>query len=311
MEEAMQEILKERYRTAVDSFVSKVKDDPNVIAVILCGSLAYDQVWEKSDIDITLVVRDMMLKNDAYCIDEDGITINVHVAARSSIKREMERQFGGSFMQAYFAKGVVVYCIDESFIEYFEDMKAIGYDDMALSVLYSACELVYYYDKCRKWLTVKNDPLYAQYYLLKAGEVLARMEVCINGEPPTREAVRKALEINPALILPYYKDAMSHPYSDEEIYKAIEGIDTYLQSRIPIISLPVIEFMRDGELKTVTLFARHFRMEGGYIIGILDYLAEEGIIARTSQTIRITPRSRKAVEEIGYIYVADNIMRSI
>lgn len=302
MDKDMQEALRSRYKTAVDSFVGKIKDDPNVIAVIICGSLAYDQIWENSDIDMTVVTRDMTLKNRSYSIDEDGININVNVITRSTIKREMERQVGGSFMQAYYAKGVVVYCKDESFIEYFEEMKSIGSDDMALSIFYMACELVYYYDKCRKWLNVKNDPAYAQYYLLKAGEVIARMEVCMSGEPPTREAIRKALEINPDLILPYYKDAMSHLYSIDEINKAIDDIYAYLQSCIPVISRPVIEFMQDGEIKTVTIFADHFSTESHFIINILDFLTEEGIITRVSQTIRITPKSKKAVEEIGYIY---------
>lgn len=302
MDKDMQEAITKRYKAAVDSFVSKVKDGPNVIAVIVCGSLAYDQVWEKSDIDMTLVVRDMNLKNDAYCIDEDGININMYVVTRTSIKRQMERQFGGSFMQAYYAKGVVVYCKDESFIEYFEEMKSIGSDDMALCIFYSACELVYYYEKSLKWLTVKNDTVYAQYYLLKAAEVMARMVVCMNGEPPTREAIRRALEINPGLLRPYYTDAMSRLYGYDEVKKAIEGIYAYLQGCIPIISRPLIEYMQDGELKTVTLLARHFNTDSIFMISILDFLAEEGVIARVSQTIRLTPKSRKAVEEIGYIY---------
>ena len=48
----LQAEIKERYLAAVDSFVDKVRDDPNVIAVIVCGSLAYDVVWEKSDMKV-------------------------------------------------------------------------------------------------------------------------------------------------------------------------------------------------------------------------------------------------------------------
>lgn len=49
--------LRERYLAAVDRFVEKVKPDPNVLAVIVSGSLAYDLLWEKSDIDMSVVVR--------------------------------------------------------------------------------------------------------------------------------------------------------------------------------------------------------------------------------------------------------------
>lgn len=71
MDQKTQEALKQRYMAAVQSFIDKVKDDPAVIAVIVSGSLAYDVVWEKSDIDMTIIVRDQVLKNESYCIVED------------------------------------------------------------------------------------------------------------------------------------------------------------------------------------------------------------------------------------------------
>lgn len=303
MEKNQQAKLTERYLAAAESFISKVKDDPNVIAVIVCGSLAYDQVWERSDIDMTVIVRDQVLKNTSYCIVEDDILINVSLATRSGNKRYMESQIGGSFVQAYLAKGKILYTTDESLYDYFEEYRQIGSDDIARSVFYMACELVYLYDKSRKWLNVKKDPEYAQYYLLKAAEVISRIEVCIQGEPPTREVIQKALTINPELIKPYYDEAMSHLYSEEEIQRGIDGLDSYLKSKLDIIMQPVIEFMKDQEIKTVTLIAKYFRTEGHFIIEIMDYLAEQGLIAKVSQTIRITPKSKRAVEEVGYLYV--------
>lgn len=297
--------LRQRFIEATDSFVEKVKIDPNVIAVIICGSLAYDTVWERSDIDTTLIVREQVLKKDSYCILEDDITINVNVMTRSAFKRSMERVAGGSFSQAYFAKGKIVYSNDDSLYDYFEEMKYLGSDDIALSVLFHACELVYLYDKSRKWLTVRKDPLYAQYYLILAANAIARTELCLIGEPPTREAVIRAAALKPELIRPYYEDAMSHRYSEEEISRGIEGIDRYLKDHLDIIKKPVIEYMKDQELKTVTLLSRHFRLEGHFLIEILDYLAEQGVIAKVSQTIRITPKSKRAVEEIAYVYLPD------
>jgi hypothetical protein len=303
MDNNEQTAMKERFLAATESFVSKVKDDPNVIAVIVCGSLAYDQVWEKSDIDMTLIVRDQTLKNDSYCIVEDDITINVQLIVRSGFKRYLENINGGSMTHSYFSKGQIVYSCDDSLYEYFEDFKRMGSDDMALSVFIIACELVHQYDKCQKWLTVKKDPLYAQYYLLKAAESIARMEMCLNGEPPTRECILKARTLNSELITPYYNEAMSHHYNEDEISNAIKGIDQYLEQHLDIIKKPVINFMSDQEMKTITLITKHFHSFGHFIIGIFDYLAEKGVIAKVSQTIRITPKSKLAVEEIAYLYI--------
>lgn len=303
MKNNQQTELTNRYQAAAESFVDKIKKDPNVIAVILMGSLAYDQVWEKSDIDMSVVVRDQVLKNDAYCIVEDDITINVAIIARSNFKRLLESQSGGSFGHSYYSKGKIIHSTDDSLYEYFEDYKKIGNDDIALTVFYCACELNYYHEKSLKWLKVKEDTLYAQYYLLKAAEVIARMEVCMNGEIPTREAIRKAYEINPDLISRYYNDAMSHHYSTVEMIYAINEIDHYMEQHLDIIKKPLIEYMSDQEMKTVTMITKYFNTEGHFIAGLLDYLAEKGVIAKVSQTIRITPKSKLAVEEIAYQYI--------
>lgn len=304
MKELLQTGMKERFMAAVESFVAKIRDDANVIAVIICGSLAYDMVWEKSDIDMTMVVRDQALKNENYCIIEDGITINVHLMVRSAFKRGLERNIGGSFSQAYFAKGKIVFTTDDSLYEYFEELKMLGSDDIALSVFFIACELVHLNDKCKKWLTVRKDPLYAQYFLLKAAEMIANMELCLKGEPSSRESIQKGLALNPDMIAPFYQEAMSHHMGEEEIMRAIEKIDGYLEQHLEILKKPIIEFMSDQEIKTSTLIAKHFHTEGHFIIGIFDFLAEKGVIEKVSQTIRITPKSKLAVEELGYLYIA-------
>ncbi|MCX7772402.1 MAG: nucleotidyltransferase domain-containing protein [Clostridia bacterium] len=303
MKQKLEKDIKARYMAALESFIEKIKDDPNIIAVIINGSLAYDVVWEKSDIDMTLVVRDQLLSTESYCLVEDGILINAYLMPRSAFKRGMERNIGGTFGQSYFAKGKMVYTTDETLSEYFEDIRQIGADDIALSTFYNACELVGIYEKSQKWLKAKNDPLYAQYFLLRAAEVIARMELCLQGEPASRESIQKAVQKNPDLMKPFYQEAMSHHMSKEEIEDAIERIDRYLMEHLDTIQRPVLEFMADQTIKTGTLISKHFHMEGHFIIGIFDYLAEKGVIEKVSQMIRITPKSKLGVEELGFLYI--------
>jgi hypothetical protein len=52
------ETIQRRYERAVESLVEKLERDTQVVAAILLGSLSYDVVWEKSDIDILLVTEE-------------------------------------------------------------------------------------------------------------------------------------------------------------------------------------------------------------------------------------------------------------
>ncbi|AIQ57591.1 nucleotidyltransferase [Paenibacillus borealis] len=295
--------LQNRYKGAVDSFVDRVKSDLNVIAVILCGSLAYDQVWEKSDIDMAIIVRDQPLQQNSYCLIEDGITINVHLHTRSMFKRGFEKMIGASIPQAYFAMGQIVYSADDSLYGYFEEFKKLGSNDIALSLLRDAGELISLFHKSRKWLTVRGDLLYAQFYLLKAADLIAKMEVCSQGEPPIRESILKILARKPEQLAPFYTDAMSRFMNEAEIGSAIEEMGRFIDGKLSILQRPVLDFLADGEIRTVTLFAKHFSMDSHYLVDILEYLADKGIIGKVSQTIRITPKSRPSVEEIGYMYI--------
>ncbi|OKP83213.1 nucleotidyltransferase [Paenibacillus sp. P3E] len=303
MDIAAQAELRARYIAAQNSFIGKVSSDPNVIAIIISGSLAYDVIWEKSDIDMTMVVRDQPLATTTYCIDEDGILINVYLVVRSDFKRGMERALGGSFAQSYYSKGKMVYSTDDSLIEYFEDLKIIGSDDIAISALHIASQLVFLRDKTRKWLTVRQDLLYAQYYLLKAAESVAHMELCIRGEAISREAIQRAQLLNPEVLAPLYQDAMSHHMTIAEIESGLECLDKVLERHLPIFSRPVLEFMRDQEIKTATLINKHFHVQSDQLVGVMDYLVQQGILEKVTQTIRITPKSKPAVEEAGYLYI--------
>lgn len=303
MDEKAQAALRERYMAAVDSFVEKVKDDINIIAVIVCGSLAYDVIWEKSDIDLAIVVRDQRLSTTSYCIVEDGITINADLVTRSDFKRGIERSIGGSHLSSYFAKGKIVYTTDDSLYDYFEDIKQIGPDDMALTMFYSAGELIGVADKCRKWLTVRNDLVYTQYFIVMAAGLIADMLLCREGEPASRQSIQKAMAIDPELMRLFYQDPLSRALSREELEERIARIDRFLTDHLDIISKPVLEYMRDQELKTITMLSKHFHINGHYIIEVFDYLAEKGVIERVSQTIRITPKGRQNIEEIGYLYI--------
>lgn len=295
--------VRARFEAALEAFVERVRPDPHVLAVIVGGSLAYDVVWEKSDIDMTVVVRDQMLKTDGYCLVEDGIVLSVGISTRSEFVRSLARQAGGSFGQSYMANARVAYATDESLVEQFEAARKIGADDLALSMFIQANMLVSDRDKCRKWLTVRDDPAYAQLYLLKAAERIADMELCLRGLPASRASLRKALALSPETLAPFYPAALTHRFTEGEILSALDGIDAYLDRHLDLILKPAAAVLADGEIRTCTLLAKHFHLDSHFIVGIFEWLADKGVIERAAQTIRITPKGRQGFEELGYLLV--------
>ena len=301
MQEAEQ--YKVLYEDALKHFLQKVKKDSNVIAVIVCGSMSYDQVWKDSDMDVTVILKDQHLEKRNYTVTENNITINVDLYTRSNFKRLMERTEGGNFMQSYYAKGTMIYTTDESLYDFFEDLKTPGQDDLDLKIFMEAGELIGSLQKAKKWYYLKKDYHYCQYYLLYASTNIAKIIICLNGEAPTREVFQRAMKLDAETLLPLYPTLLTKEQNKDELLSLMKYVEDFLKQHLEQISRPIIEYLRDGEIKTMTMFEKYFHSSGHFLSHILDYLVDEGVIEKATQNIRISPKGPRTVEEVAYLYL--------
>jgi hypothetical protein len=272
----------------------------NVIAVVIAGSLANDVVWEKSDIDAFVVVRDQKITVPEFCLDADGIVLNMNVQERNSFVRMLE---GGGFINSFMSKAQVMYTTDDSITKMVEQNKAVGKKDAQKSAMIAACDAVYFIEKAEKWLYVKKDYTYCRYYIIKIAESLANLEIWMAGEAPGREALQRAQALNSRLTERFYYYPLSRELTSGELEELLAEADDYLMRNIEYISEPILEYLEDGEIKTLTMFYRHFRAGGHFLVHLLVYLASKGIIDQVSETIRITPKSRPNFEEIAFMSI--------
>ena len=293
--------LEQRYNEAILSFIDKIRSDPNVIAVIVYGSVSHGTLWEKSDVDMTVVVRDQKLEHKSYGIYEDNILINVDLIQRSDFKRGMEKSLTGSVGHSFGATSRIMYTTDDSLYEYLEDYKKIGRADVEKALFFMIDGLLGIMEKVEKWLVVKNDPTYARYYIMMAADAIAKIEVCSRYQVPTREAILQARELNPGLIDKFYYKPMSGEMTEQEIYALLKEMEGYILTHIDAVVSVAADFFGDGEIKTGTQIFSHFKTGLHFLHPILDFLCDKGYLEKISQTIRLTPKSKLAVEEMAFI----------
>lgn len=298
--------MHEKYMNAVKEVIEIIKKDVNVIAIVVQGSLTNDVVWEKSDIDTTVIVRDQKIEVSNFCIEQDDIAFNIDIIERSKFVRMLERSSGASIGHSFYAKSEMMYTTDNSLKQMLEDSRAVGEKDAERSALFIACDVVCLMEKCQKWLYIKEDYTYCKYYILKTAEAIAALEICLAKESPSREAIQRAHTLNPELMERFYYRPIKTELGKEELEELINAIDEYLMQHIDVISREIMNFLDDGELKTVHMITRHFRTGGHFIVHLLDYFCDKGLIEKASQTVRLTPKSRPNIEEIAYILIKDN-----
>lgn len=295
--------IAQRFQEALDSFIETIKTDPNIIAVILAGSLAYDKVWHKSDMDLTVLIREQRIETKSYCVSEDNLVLNVNLEVYSDFKRSLERGRAGEGMHSMYARAKVVYTADESLYAFLDGIREMGESDIAYTFFNYASWLIGSMEKVEKWLVVRKDVRYAQLYLTRCASTLADMYLIERGIPNNRESILRVMEMDPDFMYPFYVRPLEGAMTEQEVTDALRLMRTYLEQHLDLLSIPALSVLEDGELKTVTTLVRRLGMHSHGIYHIFDFLCEMGLVEKVSETIRLTPKSRKAVEEAAFILV--------
>ncbi len=296
--------IEEEFNAALGALVEQVKGDSSILAAILCGSLAHDTVWSKSDIDLVLVtVDDKKTDKESLCLYADGINVHAILMSRAEFRKTAEGSVRNSFVHSFLAKGRLLFTRDETVAALCEGLRALGERDTKMQLLAAAvCALPAVY-KARKWLITRGDLDYASLWILYAANALAKIETLEAGLLVDREALPQALKLNPAFFKTVYSDLLNSRKTLPAVEGALEAIDEYLLSRAAAIFAPIVEHLTEaGEARSATEIEHHFTRNFGVagVIGACEYLADQGLIGKAALPVRLTKRSNIPVNEMAF-----------
>ena len=295
---------RERYDAAIATLCEKLQRDRTVLAAVLFGSLAYDEVWEKSDIDL-VIIGEESVRAANFTLAEEGISIHARLLPRSAFRKELEGAMVGSFWSSVLSRSRLLFTKDNSLALLWENVGPMGERDRQAQLLYAATACLPVLIKAEKWHRVKHDFHYTALYLLLTAMQLAHVEVVAAGQSPGREVIQQALKLNPAFFHKIYTDVLDGPKDEAHTGAALALIDAYLTERIPLCFAPLLEWLEgaDGPRSTRELsahFERHWRAE--HLDIACDWLADKGVLERVGIPLRLTKDSRVTVDEAGYLY---------
>jgi uncharacterized protein len=296
--------VQQHFKAAVDSLVEEVRADRTVLAVVLCGSLSHDTVWEKSDIDLVLVTTDdVKEEREGVSLYADGLNVHAILLPRTSFRRLVEGSLRNSFAHSFLAKGTLLYSHDPTIADLCGRLQEIGARDSRIQLLRAASHALPYVYKARKWFVTRRDLDYTALWILYAATPLAQAEVFGRRLLADREVLPQALALNPAFFSVVYRDLLNAKKTPDRVEAALSAIDAYLRDLAPRAFAPILEYLREaGEPRSVRdidhHFARNFNVGG--VATACEYLADEGVIGKASTPVRITKRSNVMVQEMAF-----------
>jgi uncharacterized protein len=301
--------IQQQFTAALDALVEQVKEDRSVLAALLCGSLAHDTVWAKSDIDLVLVtIDDKKVDRADLALYADGVNVHAFLLPRAEFRKMVEGTVRHSFMHSFLTKGRLLYTHDPTIADLCTRLREIGQRDTQLQLLRAATGALPPIYKAHKWFVTRGDLDYTALWVLYAATPLAQVEVIGAGLLPDREVIPQALKLNPAFFKTVYTDLLNAKKTHKSVQKALEAIDRYVAERAASLFGPVIEHLREvGETRSCGEIEGHFKRNFD-VCGVTtacEYLADQGLLSKASTPVRLTKKSNVLVQELAFFYLGE------
>ena len=302
--------VQDKFEAALNRLIEQVKLDRSILAAILCGSLSYDKVWAKSDIDLVLVtIDDKGFKEEPNGLSLYADDVNVHafLISRTQFRKTVEGSIHNSFMHSLLARGRLLFTHDDSIRTLFSRLADIGERDTRIQLLGAATSALPAVYKARKWFVTRGDLNYSALWILAAATPLAKIEVISRRLLADREVMPQALQLNPKFFEIVYTNLLNNKKTRRNVEAALDAIDSYLAARVALFN-PIIDHLREvGEARSCTeiedYFERNFGIE--FITTACEYLADQGLIGKASTAVKITKRSNIEVQELAFVYLGE------
>jgi hypothetical protein len=305
----MNSSIKQQFADALDALIERVKQDRSVLAAVLCGSLSYDAVWEKSDIDLLLVtVDDKKIERAGVSLYADGVNVHAFLLPRAQFRKTVEGSIRNSFFHSMLARGRLLYAHDETIADLCASLDEIGERDRQVQLLRAATSALPPIYKAHKFLVTRGDVDYTALWILYAATPLAQIEVIGAGLLADREVIPQAMKLNPAFFKTIYSDLLNSKKSRKTVQAALDAVDDYMARRAAGLFAPVIDHLREaGEARSCSEIEDHFQRNYNVsgITTACEYLADQGLIGKASTAVRLTKRSNVEVQELAFFYAGE------
>jgi predicted nucleotidyltransferase len=301
--------IQQKFNEALDALVEQVKGDSSVLAAILCGSLSYDTVWAKSDIDLALVtIDDKKAPAGGLSLYADGVNVHAFLIPRAEFRKTVEGSIHNSFMHSLLAKGRLLYTHDQTIADLCDRLREIGERDTQTQLLRAATGALPAIYKAHKFFITRGDLDYTALWILYAATPLARIEVIGARLLADREVIPQAMKLNPAFFKVIYSDLLNAKKTRKSVQTALDVIDRYVAERAAALFGLVIEHLREvGEARSCSeiedYFKRNFDVEG--VTTACEYLADQGLIGKASTPVRLTKKSNVEAQELAFFYLEE------
>lgn len=287
------------YQDACDIALNKFKNNEQVIAIVVYGSIISGDIWEKSDIDFLVITKE---SNKMDIIHSKILNVPMHINYISKdifVDSYNNMLKGGSFHKAFFM-GKLVYCVDEAIEEIQNATRFYSDRDKSIRNIEFLCSLLNSIHFAKKYMmTGKHETAFQ--WCVEVLKNYARILMNSNGHITDNDILSYAVNMNTNVENIFVVLNDDKPLLGRLNY-IIDATEKFVSQNVEAIAKPVIQFLNQkgkalsaSEIQT----SEEFKQIDGDINILLEALSSMGFIKEKSKKY-ITGENEYLIDEIVY-----------
>ena len=306
----------EQYQLALDGFVERLKEDRNILAAVLVGSICEETIWRKESLHLWVIEVDGVtkrLKADGQnerisrILVEEDINIYAELIPRSRFRQMVEGSSRTAFSCSFFAKRELIYSNDKSIASWFKKANTTASKDQDRELLNTTTWAIWAHRHAKKLFDIKKDLSLCKESVIWTAHAIASMQQVRAGELREHDIIYAAIERDPDLFQSLYLDVIAKKPMKKLLQAAIDTAAEYLEDHYAANLKPVIQYLKKQRcVVPLSEISEHFafsQLHPHHLEAACEWLEEHGHLEKVSAPFKLTKKSRVDVEEPAYQWV--------
>ncbi|KYH35087.1 nucleotidyltransferase domain protein [Clostridium tepidiprofundi DSM 19306] len=275
-----------QYQKAFNTIVDRMKEDKNVLAVLVFGSMVSGDFWEESDIDMFVVIEGELdyIKNVYTNIND--IPIHFRFINKSDFMKLHIKSMDKGYSNRLIASSKLVFSKDMDITTKYDQGRFYTDKYRGIKNLVYLGRVLAYISECKKYIS--NDVLPTAYNLaIKCVNDFSKLYVNFNGYTVTRDVLTMCINTNSE----FYNIVNELFFESKDVKEAIENTLKYIENEIDNnlrnICYMLLDYMKEkDELLSSDEIRRDSQFYGFDIKAelILDRLFKKQIIKKVKRS---------------------------
>jgi predicted nucleotidyltransferase len=184
-----------QYQKAFNSVVDRIKIDESVLSVMVFGSMVTGDLWEESDIDLFVMVKQNTDKIRNIHTEENGVPVHIKLMGKEQFIQIYSDNLKGGYMHRIFSSSRLVFSKDMDITVRFDGGRFFPDVDRERWGMYFLGRLLKDMGVCKKYLW--SNGIYTAYSTaIRCIEKYSRLYINSAGYMISKDVMAMALNLN-------------------------------------------------------------------------------------------------------------------